>query len=73
MRVSRLSGNPEQLFIIDREKASEMKLSLSQIPSFIQTILMGTEASQFREAGKEYRILVKVKDSERLDLKIYST
>jgi HAE1 family hydrophobic/amphiphilic exporter-1 len=29
---------------------------------------MGTQASQFREGGREYNILVKVKDSERLDI-----
>ena len=68
VRVSRLEGTPEQHFVIDRQKASDMKLSVRQIADFIQTILMGSQASQFREAGREYRILVKVKDSERLDV-----
>jgi len=45
-----------------------MKLSVNQIGTFISTILSGSQASQFREAGREYRILVKVKDSERLDV-----
>lgn len=68
VRISRLEGTPEQHLIIDREKASDMKLSVSQIAGFIQTILMGSQASQFREGGREYRIIVKVKDSERLDI-----
>jgi HAE1 family hydrophobic/amphiphilic exporter-1 len=68
VRISRREGTPEQHFLIDRQKASEMKLSVNQIADFIQTILMGTQASQFREGGREYRILVKVKDSERLDI-----
>ena len=68
VRISRREGTPEQHFLIDRQKASEMKLSVNQIADFIQTILMGTQASQFREGGREYRILVKVKDSEKLDV-----
>ncbi len=68
VRISRIEGAPEQHFVINREKASDMKLSVNHIASFIQTILMGSQASYFREAGREYRILVKVKDSERLDI-----
>lgn len=66
--ISRIEGTPEQRFIIDRQKASEMKLSVNQIGNFISTILSGSQASQFREGGREYRILVKVKDSERMDV-----
>jgi HAE1 family hydrophobic/amphiphilic exporter-1 len=68
VRISRREGTPEQHLMIDRQKASEMKLSVNQVASFIQTVLMGTQASQFREGGREYRILVKVKDSEKLDV-----
>jgi len=68
VRLSREIGNPEELFNIDRQAAADMKLSVSQIGGFIQTILMGTQASQYREGGREYRILVKVKDSEKLDI-----
>jgi HAE1 family hydrophobic/amphiphilic exporter-1 len=68
VRVSRLEGTPEEHMVIDRQKASEMKLSVNQIASFIQTVLMGTQASRYREAGREYTIRVKVKDSEKLDV-----
>ena len=68
VRISRREGTPEEHLIIDRQKASEMKLSVNQVASFVQTVLMGTQASQFREGGREYRILVKVKDSEKLDI-----
>ncbi len=68
VRISRLEGTPEEHLIIDRQKASEMKLSINQVASFIQTVLMGTQASLFREGGREYRILVKVKDSEFMDV-----
>jgi HAE1 family hydrophobic/amphiphilic exporter-1 len=67
-RISREIGNPEELFIIDRQAAADMKLSVSDIGRSIQTVLSGTQASVFREAGREFRILVKVKDSEYMEL-----
>ncbi|MBN2199151.1 MAG: efflux RND transporter permease subunit [Candidatus Aminicenantes bacterium] len=66
--VSRETGNPEELFVIDRQAAADRKLSVSQIGEMIQTVLSGQQASMFREGGQEYRILVKVKDSEFLDI-----
>ncbi len=63
-RISRDMGNPEELFDIDRKTAADMKLSITQIGRTIQTILMGTQATTFRESGREFRVLVKVKDSE---------
>ncbi len=41
---------------------------MNQIGDLIQTVLTGRQASMFREGGQEYRILVKVKDSERMDI-----
>jgi HAE1 family hydrophobic/amphiphilic exporter-1 len=68
-QVSRESGNPEELIVIDREKAADMKLTVSQIADTLQTVLSGTRASNYREGGDEYRILVKLKDAERMDLR----
>ncbi len=68
VRLSREAGKPEQLFLVDRHAAADMKLSVSQIGRTIQTILTGTQASMYREGGHEFRILVKVKDAERLDI-----
>jgi len=68
-QVTRESGSPEELIIIDRQKAADMKLTVSQIANTLQTILSGTSASNFREGGDEYRILVKLKEGERMDLR----
>ncbi|HUT24825.1 MAG TPA: efflux RND transporter permease subunit, partial [Sumerlaeia bacterium] len=68
-RISRETGSPEELILIDRQKAADMKLSVSQIARTLQSILSGTRAGEFREAGKEYRILVKMKDAEQMDLR----
>ena len=67
-RVSRELGSPEELTIVDRQKAADMKLTVSQIANMLQTVLSGTEAGSYREGGKEYRILVKLEDAEQLAL-----
>jgi len=68
-RVSRESGVPEELIVIDRQKAADMKLSVSAIANMLQTVLSGTTAGNYREAGDEYAIVVKLRDSEKLDLR----
>jgi HAE1 family hydrophobic/amphiphilic exporter-1 len=68
VRLSRESGNPEELFHIDRQAAADMNLSVNQIGRTIQTVLSGSQASMFREGGYEYRILVKVMNSENLSI-----
>jgi hydrophobic/amphiphilic exporter-1 (mainly G- bacteria), HAE1 family len=68
VRLSRDVGNPEELLIIDRQAAADMKLSVSQIGRTVQTVLTGTQASMFRESGDEFRILVRIKDAERLSM-----
>ncbi|MGB9906518.1 MAG: efflux RND transporter permease subunit [Candidatus Saccharicenans sp.] len=68
VRVSRQEGTPERHLVVDRQKASDMRLSVNQIGNFIMTILSGSQASYFREGGREYRILVRIKDAERLDI-----
>jgi HAE1 family hydrophobic/amphiphilic exporter-1 len=67
-RISRESGNPEELILIDRQKAADMNLSVSKIANALQTILSGTTAGYYRQAGDEYAILVKLKDAEKMNL-----
>ncbi len=67
-RVSRETGSPEELVLVDRRRAADMKLSVSEIAGMLQTVLSGTRAGNFREGGDEYAILVKIADAERLDL-----
>ncbi len=66
--VSREPGNPEEWIAIDRKMAADMKLTVSQVAKFVETSLTGTGAGFFRESGDEYKILVQIKDAERLKL-----
>ena len=68
-RVSRESGTPEELIVVDRAKAADMKLTVSQVANMLQTVLSGTSAGAFREAGNEYTILVQLADAEQRSLR----
>ncbi len=67
-RISREEGSPEQLIQIDRQKASDLGLTVTQIGEALQTVVGGTCASYFREGGKEYRILVRLSEQDRKNL-----
>jgi HAE1 family hydrophobic/amphiphilic exporter-1 len=68
-RVSRESGSPEELVLIDRQKAADMNLTVSKIANALQTILSGTRAGYYRQGGDEYTILVKLQDAEQMNLR----
>ena len=68
-QVSRESGSPEELIFVDRQKAADMKLTVSQIANMLQTVLSGTRAGSYREGGDEYDIRVKIKDAEKMDIR----
>ncbi len=67
-RVSREAGSPEELILVDRKRAADMGLTVQEIADMLQTVLSGTSAGNYREGGDEYRILVKLKEAEGLDL-----
>ena len=67
-RVSRETGSPEELIMVDRQKAADMKLTVSQIAETLKTALSGTRAGYFREGGNEYAILVQLKNAVRMSI-----
>ncbi len=68
-QVSRDIGTPEELILVDRQKAADMKVSVHEIATMLQTVLSGTAASYYREGGDEFRILVKLEEAEEKSLK----
>lgn len=68
VQVSRKSGVQEETIIIDRAKSADMKLTVQQIAETLETVLSGSTASYYKEAGDEYTILVKAKDAEYLPM-----
>ena len=68
-RMSRETGTPEELIVVDRQKAADMKLTVSKIANMLQTVLSGTSAGNYRERGNEYRIRVKIEGAEKKELR----
>lgn len=67
-KISREEGSPEQVIRIDRQKAADLGLSVVRIGNTLQTAIGGTQASYFRDRGKEYRILVRLSEADRKNL-----
>jgi len=66
--VSRESGTPEEFILIDRTRAADLKVTVSDISKMLETTLGGSTAGYYREGGKEYRIFVQFKDAEKMDM-----
>jgi len=67
-RISREEGSPERVIQIDRQKAADLGLTVSRIGETLETAVGGTQASYFREGGKQYRILVRLSEEDRREL-----
>ncbi|MCB9641560.1 MAG: efflux RND transporter permease subunit [Myxococcales bacterium] len=58
--------NPEQFLQIDRQRAGEMNLSVTQIANLLQTVFTGSIVGYYREGGKEYPIRVQFRNATKL-------
>jgi HAE1 family hydrophobic/amphiphilic exporter-1 len=67
-QISRDVGDPEQVIRIDRQKAADLGLTVARIGNMLQTSIGGTLASNFRQGGNEYHILVRLSEQDRKDL-----
>lgn len=68
VRISRVTGALERIVTVDRAKAESMKVSVQDVAELLQTVMSGTRAGYFREAGDEFAIRVKLKDAEQQSL-----
>lgn len=66
--LSRTAGAPEDLIIIDRNKAADLGLTVQQIAQVLETALSGSSAGEFVEAGREYPMVLRVKDADQLPI-----
>ena len=67
-RLGRDDGRPELAVRIDRAKAALLGVSATTLANTIRTNVSGTQAALFREAGKEYPIVVRLREDERQDV-----
>ena len=67
-RVDRDDGRPEVALQIDRYRAAEAGLSVTDIAGNIRTNFGGEVATRYREGGDEYDVRVRLKESDRHSL-----
>ncbi|HKQ89056.1 MAG TPA: efflux RND transporter permease subunit [Blastocatellia bacterium] len=67
-QISRREGMPEMLVTVDRAKAASLGVNASDIAATLETVVGGNRASQFREEGQEYDILVRLSEQQRADV-----
>ena len=68
VRLSRETGAPEIHVLVNRTRASDLNLTVSQVSNTLQTVLSGTVAGNLREGGSEYNILVKLRGAEQMSM-----
>ncbi len=65
LKVDLVTGKPELIVKIDREKARRFGLSTAQVAMAIRTALFGKEVSKFKVGDDEYPIEVRFKEKYR--------
>jgi len=63
--IDRKEGNREAVVMIDPDKAADLGMTVGGIGKELSTYLLGTGATYFRLGGDEYRILVRLRESDR--------
>lgn len=61
-------GIPQQMITIDRDKTADVGLSVRDVAEALETAVAGTPAGNYRVGGNSYRILVQLREVERLPL-----
>jgi HAE1 family hydrophobic/amphiphilic exporter-1 len=64
-QIGRDEGRPELAIRVDRPKAAMLGLSVSGVANTIRTNIGGTQAAFYRERGKEYPIIVRLREEDR--------
>ena len=63
-----LAGIPQHEIRIDRDKVSDLGLSVRDVTKIIETAMAGSKAGEFQTLGESYRIFVQLKDAEKRSL-----
>lgn len=66
VRVGRREGQPQQNIIYNRDKISDLGLTVGQVSRIVQTSVGGRRAGTFREEGEEFPITVRMRPEDRL-------
>ncbi len=68
IQISRVSGKPELWVNVQRPKASDQGLNVSDVGDVMRAGIQGREAGKYRIRGDEYDILVRLREEDRTHL-----
>jgi HAE1 family hydrophobic/amphiphilic exporter-1 len=63
--LGRQEGRPELSIRVDRPKAALLGMTVSGVANTIRTNIAGSQAASFRERGKEFPIIVRLREEDR--------
>jgi hydrophobic/amphiphilic exporter-1 (mainly G- bacteria), HAE1 family len=66
--VTREAGVPQFQIRVDRDKTADVGLTVRDVTRALETAVAGSKAGEYRTGGDSYRILVQLKDAERLSV-----
>jgi len=66
--MSRDAGVPQEEIRVDRDKVADLGMSVRDVTEVLQTAVAGSRAGYYRAAGNSYRILVQMRDAERMSI-----
>ncbi len=68
INISRKAGIPQQEINVDRDKIADLGMSIRDVTRVLETAIAGSRAGEYRTQGNSYRILVQLKDAEKLSM-----
>jgi HAE1 family hydrophobic/amphiphilic exporter-1 len=68
VQTSLQAGIPQQEIRVNRDKVSDLGLSVRNVTELLQTAVAGSKAGEYRTGGNSYRILLQLKDAEKRSL-----
>jgi len=66
--VTREAGVPQMQIRVDRDKTADVGLTVRDVTRVLETAVAGSKAGEYRTGGDSYRILVQLKDAEKLSV-----
>ncbi len=65
VRNSLVGARPEAQIIVDRDKASELGLSMARIASTLRTLVDGDDVTTYKEGNEEYKVRLRLIAADR--------
>jgi len=65
-RLSREEGIPQELMMLNRGRAADLGVSMERAARTLEAAIGGVRAGEFTDEGREYDMMLRMRDSERL-------